>query len=231
MENQTSVVDIIRRQSVGGFSDRPVPRSEIEEIMDVARRAPSGVNTQPWNVFVVQGQARARMLALAVAVLPGLVREARGLARFRAQLAVHSGIADWPAQGEHAAGDAFLAQALAVSHADPPPAEADLMRYFRFFDAPVGLLFTISNKLGLGSELDYGMFLQNLTLAARARGLHTCVQTGWKGLADLVLPELGADDDMLLLCGMALGYPDATQPSVAVPGGAPRLATFTTWHS
>ena len=201
----------------------------IEEILDLARRAPSGVNTQPWNVFVLQGQARGALVACALARLPGLVATEPGRAAFWEQFNRHPGTADWPGQGPQKTGDRALSVAMAA--ADRATTQAGLERYFRFCDAPVGLMFTISRDLGFGSLLDYGMFLQNIALAARARGLHTRVQAGWKGLADMVLPRLGASDDALLVCGMALGYADTARASTTMPFDAPPVASFTTWHS
>jgi nitroreductase len=177
MDKPRSVDDIMQEPGPGGYSGQPVPRALIEEILGLARRAPSGVNTQPWEVYVLQGPALARLTGLAVAAAP------------------------------------------------------EQARYFRFFDAPVGLLFTLSRKLGLGSELDYGMFMQTLALAARARGLRTCLQTGWKDLADTVLPLLDAPEDAALLCGMALGYDDPSQPPVEAPEEVPAVETFIIWHN
>lgn len=229
MENQASVDEIIRVVPVGGFSDRPVPRSLIEEILDVARRAPSGVNAQPWKVFVLQGQARANLVESATSAVPGLVGDVLQRTRFWQQFDLQPGTGGWPAQDKQLAGDQFLSDALAASSDNQ--AQAELARYFRFFDAPVALMFTISRSMGSGSVLDYGMFLQNITLGARARGLHTYVQTGWKGLADRVLTQLGAPQDTLLVCGMALGYSDATQPPFDRRSDVLPVSSFTTWHA
>ena len=229
METSSNINDALRQPAVEFFSQQAVPRALIEEILDLARRAPSGVNTQPWNVFVLQGQARTALVDSAVACLPGLVATAAGRAAFWEQFNRHPGTADWPGQGPQTTGDKSLSEAMAA--ADVATTRAGLERYFRLFDAPVGLMFTISRDLGFGSLLDYGMFLQNIALAARARGLLTRVQTGWKGLSDMVLPRLGAPDDVLLVCGMALGYPDASQAATAMPVEAPPVASFTTWHT
>ena len=83
---------------------------------------------------------------------------------------------------------------------------AQHLRNFMFFDAPVGLMFTVDKVMGRGSLLDFGMFLQNIMLAARARGLHTCPQAAWNGFASIVLPHIGAGDNEMMVCGMALGY-------------------------
>ncbi|MEO8855732.1 MAG: nitroreductase [Burkholderiaceae bacterium] len=232
-ESQDPLGDVFRESRPGGFAGRPVERTLIEEVLGVARRAPSGVNTQPWNVFVLRGQSLSALVAQATQSVAGWTREPDAEARFWEMVNRSPGVGEWPAQDAQHCGDALLSAAFAAGHAGVsggPGSAQELLRYFRFFDAPVGLLFTISQTLGLGSVLDYGMFLHNITLAARARGLRTCVQTGWRGMAPLVLPRLGAPADMLLLCGMALGYSDATQPAIGAASALPAVADFTTWH-
>jgi nitroreductase len=229
METSSNLNDIFRESAGAGFSRQDVPRALIEEILDLARRAPSGVNTQPWNVFVLQGQARAALVACALARLPELLATGLGRAAFWEQFNRHPGTAEWPGQGPQTTGDKHLSEALAA--ADTDATQAELQTYFRFCDAPTALMFTISRDLGFGSLLDYGMFLQNIALAGRARGLRTRVQAGWKGLSDSVLPRLGAPDDALLVCGMALGYADTSQASTAMRVDAPPVASFTTWHT
>ena len=151
-------------------------------------------------------------------------------ARFRAQCDLLPGTGVWPARGQQKSGDDFLTDVFGAARASQLRSRADLVRYFSFSGAPVGLVFTISRSLGLGSVLDYGMFLQNIALAADARGLQACVQAGWKGLADKVLPHLQVPGDMLLLCGMALGFSDTPQAPVEPPGDAAAVENFTIWH-
>ncbi len=106
---------------------------------------------------------------------------------------------------------------------------AQHQRNFRFFDAPVGLMFTLDRVMGQGSLVDYGMFLQSVMVAARARGLHTCPQAAWNDYASIVLPHIGASAEEMLVCGMSLGFADLAAP---VNGyGTPReaVASFTHW--
>jgi nitroreductase len=83
---------------------------------------------------------------------------------------------------------------------------------FRFFGAPVGLMFTIDRVMGKGSWVDYGMFLQTLMLAARAHGLDTCPQAAFNQYHRIILPHIGAGPEEDLVCGMSLGYADNTPP-------------------
>jgi nitroreductase len=90
--------------------------------------------------------------------------------------------------------------------------KAQHRRNFRFFDAPVGMTFTIDCKLETGSWLDYGMFLENIMTAARARGLDTCPQAAWSQYHRVIRSTLGVPDDEIVVCGMALGYADRSAP-------------------
>jgi nitroreductase len=86
--------------------------------------------------------------------------------------------------------------------------QGQMQRNFRFFDAPVGLMFTVDSGMGRGSLLDYGTFLQSIMVAARARGLHTCPQQAWNMFNSIILPHVGAGAQEMLVCGMAMGYAD-----------------------
>ena len=97
---------------------------------------------------------------------------------------------------------------LGIGKGDKDKMHLQHQRNYRFFDAPVGLMFTIDRVMGRGSLLDYGMFLENLMVAARARGLHTCPQAAWNGFASIILPHIGAGPDEMLVCGMSLGHAD-----------------------
>ena len=106
---------------------------------------------------------------------------------------------------------------------------AQHQRNYRFFDAPVGLMFTIDRILGRGSLMDCAMFMQNVMVAARARGLHTCPQAAWLEFAAVVTPHIGAGESEMLLAGMSLGYadPDATVNRFHTPREP--AAHFTRW--
>ena len=106
---------------------------------------------------------------------------------------------------------------------------AQHQRNFRLFDAPVGLMFTMDRVMGRGSLVDYGMFLQNIMIAARARGLHTCPQAAWNGFASIILPHIGAGADEMLVCGMSLGYADETHVVNGFHTPREPVEQFTRW--
>jgi nitroreductase len=118
---------------------------------------------------------------------------------------------------------------LGITKGDKDRMHAQHQRNFRFFDAPVGLMFTIDRSLGRGSLVDYGMFLQTLMVAARAHGLHTCPQAAWNGFAKIILPHIGAGDQEMLVCGMALGYADPAEPVNGFHTPRETVESFTHW--
>jgi nitroreductase len=83
--------------------------------------------------------------------------------------------------------------------------------------------------MGRGSLMDYGMFLQNIMVAARARGLHTCPQAAWNGFARIILPHIAAGQDEMLVCGMSLGYARVDEPVNGFHTPREPVASFTRW--
>ncbi len=197
---------LLARKSVRAFLDRPVARETIERILDAARHAPSGANTQPWQVAVATGAAKTRI-------------EQRMLAEFQAG---HRGRPDYPYYPEqwHSpyrerrfACGMQLYQALGIARENHAARRAQWAENYRAFGAPVALFFFLDRRLAQGSLLDYGMFLQSVMLMAVAEGLATCPQAALAEYPDIVREELGYGDDVMLLCGMALGYEDASHPA------------------
>jgi nitroreductase len=210
------------------FDARPVPRALIEEVLALARRAPSGVNTQPWRVCVVQGASLAAMRAAAAAALAVAQADTDAQARFWVAYRTLPGHSHWQGPAWEVQGSGLAGAANAAFGGGHIRSTGDLARYFDGYGAPVALMCTIDRKLGLGSVLDYGMFLQTIVVAAKSRGLQAVVQPGWRGLADAVAPVLPVEEDMQLLAGVALGFVPADAPAAAeasVPADS-----FTTWH-
>lgn len=195
---------IATRRSMRAFLPTPVPRELIEQILQVAARAPSGTNTQPWQVHVLSGAAKTRLSDRIMAVYEN-----------PAELATHSEeYAYYPQQWTSPYIDRRrkvgwdLYGLLGLAKTDRAGMHAQHGRNYRFFDAPVGLMFTIDRVMQQGSWLDYGMFLQNLMIAARGHGLHTCPQAAFTQFHRLIAEELQLAPTQMLVCGMALGYAD-----------------------
>lgn len=202
----TAAVDaaIASRRSIRRFLPTPVPRATIEAILAAAARAPSGTNTQPWQVWILQGEAKA-----------ALSRRIRAIHDDPAQLAQQQEeYAYYPTQWvspylerrRKVGWDLY--GLLGLGRTDKAGMHAQHGRNYDFFDAPVGLIFTIDRVLQQGSWLDYGMFLQSVMLAARARGLDTCPQAAFTAFHRVIAEQLGFGAGQMLVCGMALGHAD-----------------------
>jgi len=204
-----SVDDAINsRMSIRAFTRQPVARELIAELLQLASRAPSGTNTQPWKAYVLQGTSRDGLVGKVCAAHEALRANPALAAEYREEYDYYPEQWVSPYIDRRRENGWGLYGLLGIGKGDKDRMHAQHQRNFRFFDAPVGLMFTLDRVMGRGSLLDYGMFLQNLMLAARARGLHTCPQAAWNGFAKIILPHIGAGTDEMLVCGMALGYAD-----------------------
>ncbi len=188
------------RKSVRKFLTTPVPREVISEILDTAARAPSGTNTQPWNVYVVEGAAKTRVTEAVIrASEAGQTSPSYGYAPEK-----------WfePYQSRRRKIGYDLYALLGIKKEDWPRRKEQHHRNFKFFDAPVGLFFTMDSRLNLGSWIDMGIFIGYVMLAARGYNLETCPQAAWQTYGDAVCDALDIPEGETLLCGMSLGYPD-----------------------
>lgn len=224
----TAAVDaaIASRRSIRAFLPTPVPRQTIEDILAVATRAPSGVNTQPWKVTVLTGAAKEEL-------------SRRVLAAHDANFAAGSTGADvgeydyypteWvPPYIERRRKVGWdLYGLLGIAKGDKPRMHAQHGRNYRFFDAPVGLIFTIDRILRQGSWLDYGMFLENIMIAARGRGLDTCPQAAFIGFHKVIGEYLQLPASQMVVCGMSLGHADESAPENRLITEREPVAVFT----
>ena len=217
------------RQSMREFLPEPVAKETIAHILEVASRAPSGTNTQPWKTYVLQGASRDALVEKVVTAHDALRADPSLAAQYREEYDYYPEKWISPYIDRRRENGWGLYGLLGITKGDKDKMHAQHQRNYRFFDAPVGLMFTMDRVMGRGSLVDYGMFLQNIMVAARGHGLHTCPQAAWNGFASLILPHIGAGPEEMLVCGMALGYADE---SVLVNTfRTPRVpaADFTTW--
>jgi nitroreductase len=192
--------------------DKDVPRETILEILDVAARAPSGTNIQPWRAYVLQGASRDALADKVCAAHDALYADPSLAEQYREEYDYYPTKWISPYIDRRRENGWSLYGLLGIVKGEKEKMHAQHQRNYRFFDAPVGLMFTIDRILGRGSLMDYGMFLQNVMVAARARGLHTCPQAAWNGFARIVLPHIGAGESEMLVCGMSLGHADLQAP-------------------
>lgn len=200
---------ITSRMSVRAFTQQEVTREVILGILQVASRAPSGTNTQPWKVYVLQGRSREALVNKVCAVHDAVRADTALAAEYTEAYDYYPEKWVSPYIDRRRENGWSLYGLLGIGKGDKEKMHLQHQRNYRFFDAPVGLMFTIDRVMGRGSLLDYGMFLQSLMVAARARGLHTCPQAAWNAFASIILPHIGASADEMLVCGMALGYADS----------------------
>jgi nitroreductase len=207
----TAAVDaaITSRRSIRAFLPTPVDRATIEDILRVASRAPSGTNTQPWQVWVLTGLRRQRLSQRILAAHD----DPQERARHTEEYAYYPKVWQSPFIDRRRKVGWDLYGLLGIGKSDKERMHAQHGRNYAFFDAPVGLIFTIDRSLEIGSWLDYGMFLENVMIAARARGLDTCPQAAFTQFHRLIADELGLPPQQMVVCGMSLGYadPDAVE--------------------
>jgi nitroreductase len=198
---------IRERRSIRAFLPTPVPEETILEILDVAARAPSGTNTQPWQAIVVTG---AKKEALSRELIETALDPARA-AEHTQEYAYYPDkwVAPYIDRRRKVGYDLY--GLLGISKGERERMDQQFARNYAFFGAPVGLFFTIDRVMGQGSWLDFGMFLQNVMIAARARGLDTCPQAAFCKYHRLVARHLDIPPERMLVCGMALGHEDSSR--------------------
>ncbi|NWK44679.1 nitroreductase [Ralstonia pickettii] len=193
---------ITSRRSVRAFLPTPVAREDIEAILDVARRAPSGSNTQPWKVYVLTGESKARLSKSVLAAYDH--PEADTVHREEYPYYPRTWIDPYQSRRRKVGWDLY--GLLGIGRTDKERMHAQHARNFRFFDAPVGIIFTIDRVMEQGSWLDYGMFLEAVMVAARARGIDTCPQAAFTQFHRIIAEHLRLTDDEMVVCGMSMGY-------------------------
>ena len=220
---------ITSRMSARAFTQQTVSRELITEILQVASRAPSGTNTQPWKVYVLQGATRDALVDKVCAAHEAMRANPELAKQYTEQYDYYPEKWVSPYIDRRRENGWSLYGLLGIGKADKDRMHEQQQRNFKFFDAPVGLMFTIDPVLGRGSLLDYGMFIQNIMLAARARGLHTCPQAAWNGFHSIILPHIGAGEGERMVCGMSLGYADETDKVNTLVTPRVPVNEFTHW--
>jgi nitroreductase len=217
------------RMSARAFTQQAVSKETITDILHMASRAPSGTNTQPWKVYVLQGESRNSLVAKVCAAHDEIRAHPEKAADYREAYDYYPEKWVSPYIDRRRENGWSLYGLLGIGKADKDKMHAQHQRNYKFFDAPVGLMFTLDKVMGRGSLVDYGMFLQSVMLAARAHGLHTCPQAAWNGFATIILPHIGAGPDEMLVCGMALGFADDQDNVNTFRTPRETVASFTHW--
>ena len=225
-----TVDDAIKsRMSIRAFTGQPVPKDTLGALLQTAAQLSYEGDLAPWRVHVLEGASRD--------ALCDKVCEAHDARRADPALGAHfSEEYDYypkkwfsPYIERRRENGWGLYGLLGIGKADKDKMHAQHHRNYRFFDAPVGLIFTMHRSQGYTSLAHYGAFLQNVMIAARMHGLNTCPQAAWNDFAKIILPHVGAGVDDLLVCGMALGYADATATVNSFCTPRAPVAEFTRW--
>lgn len=217
----TQIVDqvITSRQSIRAFSNQPIEKQTIKDILKVASRAPSGTNTQPWKIYVVSGKKRDELVEKVCAVQNDITQHPEHAKQYQETFPYYPETWISPYIDRRRENGWGLYGLLGIQKGDKDKMAAQHLRNFKLFDAPVGLFFTVDKAMGIGSKMDISMMMQNIMIAAKARGLDTCPQAAWNHYHSVVLDVINAPDNEELICGMALGYalPDALVNTFVTP--------------
>lgn len=223
-----SAVDwaLVTRRATRAFLPTPVPRTDVAAILDVARYCASGVNTQPWHVHVVTGAAKERLTDAIMHVYDDSSR----MAKLDEPYDYYPQEWTSPYIDRRRKVGWDLYGLLGIQKSDKERMHAQHGYNYRFFGAPVGLMFTIDRGMGRGSLIDYGMFLQSIMIAARARGLDTCPQAAFTPFHRVIAEELAIPEQQMFVCGMSLGYADPSRIENSLVTDREVVSNFTTFH-
>ncbi|CAN7690800.1 nitroreductase [Duganella sp. LjRoot269] len=198
---------ITSRRSIRAYLPQPVAREDVAQILRVAARAPSGTNTQPWKVYVLDGE-RKQQLSSAILAIHTDPEQAK-LHTEEYAYYPREWVSPFIERRRKVGWDLYAL--LGLTRDNKAGMAAQHGRNYEFFGAPVGLIFTMDRIMEQGSWLDYGMFLQNIMVAARARGLDTCPQAAFTQYHRVIGQVLGLPENEIVVCGMALGVADPTK--------------------
>ena len=220
---------ITTRMSVRAFTKQAVEADMLIDLLQAAVAACSAPPMRPCRVHILQGRSRDGLVAKVCAAHDALRTNPALQAQYQEEYAYYADKWVSPYLERRRENGWGLYGLLGIGRADKDKMHAQHQRNYRFFDAPVGLMFTIDRAAGGESLLACGMFLQSVMLQARVRGLSTCPQAAWGGFASIILPHIGAGPDDVLVCAMSWGY---AHPDAPVNGfHTPRLpvSEFSHW--
>ena len=214
---------IRNRKSVRQFLDTPVDRALVETILERANLAPSGTNVQPWHVHVAMGAKRDELVSAVLAHRENAPQDVS--AEFPRTSKRKE---PYTSRMRQLGKDMY--SLLEIPRGDERANFNQWGRNYKFFDAPVGLIFTIDKDLDAMSFLDIGMFMQNIMLIAHQDGLATCSQGAWNQFHTVTRRVLSVPDDRFIICGMSLGYADPSAPVNTLVSAREPMSSFATFN-
>ena len=202
-----SVSEAIKtRISTRDYLDKPVDEKTIREILEIARWAPSGGNLQPWRVYVVMGAARDRLVETVQAAIE------KNPFEDESEINIYPPKLEEPWRTRRYILGEAMYEKLGIPREDKAARLMQFAKNYRFFDAPVGLFFSLNRRFDKGQWAHLGMLMQSIALVAEEMGLATCMQESWTARAKTVSRFLDIPETEQLYCGMALGYRDPDAP-------------------
>jgi len=220
----TVTAAVLSRHTCRAFTDRPVDVALVRQLLDTARFAPSGGNLQPWIVHVLSGASMARfrtLMALKIEEKP-----LGGSAEYN----VYPPNLGEPYRSRRFKVGEDMYALIGITRDNRPGRVRQFGRNYDFFGAPVGMFFFLDRSMGAPQWSDVGMFMQNLMLLARERGLETCPQEAWAAWHGEVSRFLGVGPELMLFCGLALGYGDHSAPINRLRADRVAVEEFARFH-
>lgn len=193
---------VTSRRAVRGFTDRHVPREALERVLSSAAWAPSGSNIQPWRAYVLKGAPLAELKKRAGE------RLAAGDPWDEPEYEMYPPALKSPYRERRSAFGEQRYGALGIPREDVEARQRAASANWDCFGAPAALFCYIDRDLGPAQWSDVGMFLQSVMLLLRAEGLHSCTQMAWAKYRRTVAEVLSPPDELLLFCGMSIGFED-----------------------
>ena len=220
---------ITTRMSVRAFIAQPVPSETLQAILKMSAQLGCESDVQPWKVHVLQSESRDALCEKVCAAHNARRTDPHLNAEFREEYDYYPRKWFSPYIERRRENGWGLYGLLGIGKDDKDKMHAQHHRNYLFFDAPVGLMFAMHRSQGHHSLAHCGAFLQNIMIAARLHGLHTCPQAAWNDYAKIILPHIGAGVDDILVCGMALGL--ANENAMVNTFYTPRgpVSNFTRW--
>jgi nitroreductase len=197
---------VASRYSCRAFLPTPVPEKIVRDILERASRAASGGNLQPWRVHALAGKKLEALRAIVRSRLDELPRFEG------AEYDIYPRDLKEPYESRRHRSGVMLYQSVGVTREDRAGRYRQYARNFLFYDAPVGMFFSIDRSMGPPQWSDLGGYIQTVMLLARDYGLHSCAQEAWTHMHKTLPPFLGLPPEYMLFCGMALGHADPDAP-------------------
>jgi nitroreductase len=225
MTKAASVTEaVLSRRSCRAFTDRPVEPAAMRRLLETARFAPSGGNLQPWIVHVLSGDSLARFRAM---MAPKIEAAPLGGA---AEYSVYPPNLKEPYRSRRFKVGEDMFGHIGVRREDKAGRVRQFARNYDFFGAPAALFFFVDRTMGPPQWSDVGMFIQSIMLLAREQGLDTCPQEAWASWHAEVASFLGVGAELMLFCGLALGYGDHSAPINRLRAGRAAVEEFASFH-